>query len=94
MTTMLGEDARYLYFESQTPGFSPFAITGEKASVSYSSGASEVSRVAGSGVTEEEFEQIPDTTSGQDPVEKQPGFGLFAGVSMLLIVIQILGKKK
>ncbi len=94
MTTMLGEDARYLYFESQTPGFSPFAITGEKASVSYSSGASEVSGVAGSGVTEEEFEQIPDTTSGQDPVEKQPGFGLFAGVSMLLIVIQILGKKK
>lgn len=94
MTTMLGEDARYLYFESQTPGFSPFAITGEKASVSYSSGASEVSRVAGSGVTEEEFEQIPDTTSGQYPVEKQPGFGLFAGVSMLLIVIQILGKKK
>lgn len=94
MTTMQGEDARYLYFESQTPGFSPFAITGEKASVSYSSGASEVSGVAGSGVTEEEFEQIPDTTSGQDPVEKQPGFGLFAGVSMLLIAIQILCEKK
>lgn len=94
MTTMLGEDARYLYFESQTPGFSPFAITGEKASLSYSSGAPEISGVARSGGTEEEFEQIPDTTSGQYPDEKQPGFGLFAGISMLLIVIQILCKKK
>jgi len=29
-TTRIDEDATYLYFESQTPGFSPFAITGQK----------------------------------------------------------------
>jgi len=30
-TTLLREDNRYLYFVSETPGFSPFAITAEKA---------------------------------------------------------------
>ncbi len=29
-TTRTDEDTAYLYFESQTPGFSPFAITGQK----------------------------------------------------------------
>ncbi|TFH47050.1 MAG: PGF-pre-PGF domain-containing protein [ANME-2 cluster archaeon] len=94
MTAMNGEDANYLFFEAQTPGFSPFAITGKTTSLSYSSTAPEVGGVAGSGGMEEESVQIPDTTSGRNPVEKQPGFGLFAGVSMLLIAIQILCKKK
>jgi hypothetical protein len=26
---LLGEDEKYLYFTAQTPGFSPFAITGK-----------------------------------------------------------------
>jgi PGF-pre-PGF domain-containing protein len=30
-TTLLREDEKYLYFVSETPGFSPFAITAEKA---------------------------------------------------------------
>ena len=29
-TIRIGEDATYIYFESQTPGFSPFAITGKE----------------------------------------------------------------
>jgi len=94
ITAMNGEDADYLFFEAQTPGFSPFAITGKTASVTYSSGAPEVGGVAGSGGIEEESKQIPDTTSGRNPVEKQPGFGLCAGVSMLLIAIQIICRKK
>jgi hypothetical protein len=28
-TTLVGEDDRYMYFESHTPGFSPFAISSE-----------------------------------------------------------------
>ncbi|MDO9516701.1 MAG: PGF-pre-PGF domain-containing protein [Methanosarcinaceae archaeon] len=33
-TTKTGEDATYIYFESQTPGFSPFAITANKNTIS------------------------------------------------------------
>ncbi len=33
-TTVTGEDDEYVYFESETPGFSPFAITSESESVS------------------------------------------------------------
>ena len=29
-TTRTDEDTAYLYFESETPGFSPFAITGQE----------------------------------------------------------------
>jgi len=32
-TTRLGEDDNFVYFESTTPGFSVFAVTGEEASV-------------------------------------------------------------
>ena len=31
-TTKINEDTTYVYFESQTPGFSPFAITGQSSS--------------------------------------------------------------
>lgn len=34
-TVKTGEDADYLFFESETPGFSPFAITGQSSQFAY-----------------------------------------------------------
>ena len=90
VTTMIGEDANYMYFDAETSGFSPFAITGKKVSISSASGASEMNDVAGSGAMEEKPDQTPDQT----PADKVPGFNLFACVFMLLTAVKILHKKK
>ncbi|MDF1533344.1 MAG: PGF-pre-PGF domain-containing protein, partial [Methanosarcinaceae archaeon] len=57
-TTRTGEDATYIYFESQTPGFSPFAITAQEKTIS-----SQVS-IKSDTVTES-LQQVEET-----PVEK------------------------
>jgi len=81
-TYRIGEDADYLYFEAKVPGFSPFAITGKTA----------LGESGGEGIVE------PTVTTENKPVqvptEKKgiPGFSLFAGVSVLLIVMKILRK--
>ena len=82
-TYRIGEDADYLYFEAKVPGFSPFAVTGKKA----------VGESGGEGIIVDPTETA-DKKPVQAPTEKKgiPGFSLFAGVSVLLIVIQILRK--
>ena len=91
-TIRIGEDANDLYFEVQTPSFSPFAITGSKVSTLSSSNADGVSSATGSGSIEEISDQMtePDKTTAQ----KEPGFCLFVCVTVMLIVIQILRKNK
>jgi len=83
-----------MYFEAETPGFSPFAITGKNVSISPESGASEMNTVSGSIVMEEEPDQITDPIPDQTPVDKVPGFNLFACVFMLLTALKILHKMK
>ena len=87
VTTQISEDADYLYLEAETPGFSPFAVTGKELEV----------EPGGEGIAAEPtvavtVEKTPVTT----PIEKKgmPGFGLFAGLSVLLIAVQLLRKNK
>lgn len=82
-TYRIGEDAEYLYFETKVPGFSPFAITGKKA----------MGESGGEGIIVEPTETAKKQQV-QAPTEKNgiPAFSLFAGVSVLLIVMQILRK--
>ncbi|MCD4840515.1 MAG: PGF-pre-PGF domain-containing protein [Methanosarcinales archaeon] len=82
-TYRIGEDADYLYFEAKVPGFSPFAVTGKKA----------VGESGGEGIIVEPTETA-EKKPVQAPTEKKgiPGFSLFAGVLVLLIVMQILRK--
>ncbi len=79
------EDDKYIYFESETPGFSPFAITGEKVDVSPEKESIVTEPTA---VVEESPIQPPD-----EEKPGLPGFSLFAGVSVLLIAVQILREK-
>lgn len=80
-----GEDDKYIYFESETPGFSPFAITGGKVDVSPEKESIVTEPTA---VVEESPIQPPD-----EDKPGLPGFSLFAGVSVLLIAVQILREK-
>jgi PGF-pre-PGF domain-containing protein len=82
-TYMIGEDAEYLFFEAKVPGFSPFAVTGKNA---VAESGDEVIIVEPTVTAEEKHVPTPTEKKGI------PGFSLFAGVSVLLIVMQILRK--
>jgi len=81
----IAEDANSLQFEAETPGFSPFAVTGK--------GGEE--EPDGAGIIAEPTVTV-EKTPVPTPTEKKgiPGFGLFAGLSVLLIAVQLLRKKK
>ncbi len=82
VTRKVTEDSNSFYFEAETPGFSPFAVTGKT-----------IGEPGGEGIIE------PTVTAEKTPIptptEKKgiPGFSLFAGLSVLLIAVQLLRKK-
>jgi len=83
VTKKIAESANSMQFEAETPGFSPFAVTGKKT------GEPRVEGIIEPTVTAEKT-PIPK------PTEKKgiPGFNIFAGLSVLLIAVQLLRKKE
>ena len=85
VTRKIAEDANSLQFEAETPGFSPFAVTGKKT----------IGENGGDGIIAE-----PTVTAEKTPIptptEKKgmPGFGVFAGLSVLLITVRLLREDK
>jgi len=86
VTTKIGENAEYLYFESNTPGFSPFAVTGKILSAD-SGGEGILPRPT----TSVEEPQVQVSTEKKPNI---PGFSLFAVVFNLLILMFLLRKNK
>ncbi|MBC2763107.1 MAG: PGF-pre-PGF domain-containing protein, partial [ANME-2 cluster archaeon] len=84
VTRKIAEDANSLLFEAETPGFSPFAVTGKKTM-----------EETGDEVIIAEPTITADKTSAPTPTEKTgiPGFSLFVGLSVLLIAMRLLHKK-
>ena len=72
-TTLLGGDDRYLYFISETPGFSPFAITAKKIVIENMPDNEEQNGNIES-VVEKESEQKENTSISQKESLKTPGF--------------------
>jgi len=83
VTRKVTEDSNSFYFEAETSGFSPFAVTGKT-----------IGEPGGEGIIE------PTVTAEKTPIptptEKKgiSGFSLFAGLSVLLIAVQLLRKKE
>jgi len=97
-TTLSGEDDTYLYFTAQTPGFSPFAITGKttaKETDTEIQPNTEDSK-ENTGNTAAEVEQQPTNEENATTPEKEsnsiPGFEMIYGVAGLLAVF--LHKRK
>jgi len=89
-TYLTYEDPDSLYFESKTPGFSQFAISGTEASAAQG-GEGEV--VVKPTFVVERKEPVTEQT----PDEKEtgiPGFSLLAGFTIMLVVVQLLRRKK
>ena len=83
VTRKVTEDSNRLYFEAETSGFSPFAVTGKT-----------IGEPRGEGIIEPTV--TAEKTPAPTPTEEKgiPGFGLFAGFSVLLIAVQLLRKKE
>ena len=83
VTRKIAEDANSLRFEAETPGFSPFAVTGKTMGEPGDEGI-----IAEPTIT---TEKTPVST----PTEETgiPGFGLFVGMLVLLIAMRLLHKK-
>ncbi len=81
VTRKVTEDSNWLYFEAETSGFSPFAVTGKKT----------MGESRGEGIID------PTVTAEKTPTPTEtkgiPGFSLFAGLSILLIAVQLLRRK-
>jgi len=86
VTRKIAEDANSLQFEAETPGFSPFAVIGKEVE----------GDPGGEGIVAEEPTVTVEETPVPTPTDKEgiPGFGLFAGLSVLLLAVQLLRKNK
>ena len=79
-TRKTGEDSSYIYFESVTPGFSPFAITGEKKSA-----LKDVTSFKSNPTLENE---MPDQSATPSPVADDKS-GKWSSILMLVGIIGV-----
>ena len=83
-TTKTGEDESYIYFSSETPGFSPFAITGDEISSTAVANVPDTS----STVDDDANEPVAETANVPDDEDKSSGgFAMVIG----LIGMSVLG---
>jgi PGF-pre-PGF domain-containing protein len=91
-TIQSGEDDRYLYFTAETPGFSPFAITGK---VNTSETVTEIRHGDESDNSEESTEDT-GSEANQEPEQEvstgMPGFEIIYGIAVLLSVFYYVRK--
>ncbi|WP_445474996.1 PGF-pre-PGF domain-containing protein [Methanococcoides methylutens] len=79
------EDQDHFYFSAETPGFSPFAITGEKVQVAETAIENEISEEEGLG--EGDSADNTATTEQSDSSKDSPGFeSIFMAIGLLLSV--------
>ena len=89
-TNLSGEDDKYLYFTAETPGFSPFTITGQvtvKEKVTETQSENQTGPNIGSverNASNAANEQTPSQT--QSSSKKTPGFEIIYGIICLFVV--------
>jgi PGF-pre-PGF domain-containing protein len=89
-TTSVGEDDRYIYFESHTPGFSPFAISSEiSAKDAIDTSLRSVDDTGTNLVTDEEAGTSAATRTGSTSI-----FLILGGILVVLAVAYVLYRKR
>ncbi len=93
-TKKIDEDKEYIYFESSTPSFSPFAISAEKNKVTIE-GKDRENDVCSGDVAQDETKSTSDTTSQENKNQTILKITTFlAGLIIILIIGAIIMRKK
>ncbi len=88
-TTLLSEDNEYLYFAAETPGFSPFAITGKSVAKQTDVKPEIKDNKEDTGSTASDVEpqsENKDNSSTSEKTTSAPGFEMIYGLAGLLVV--------
>jgi PGF-pre-PGF domain-containing protein len=91
-TSLSGEDDYFLYFTAQTPGFSPFAITGNSTAMNVEPVSMNKTQTANENETQSENTGNVTVNTEQKDILKVPAFEFAFGVAALLAVF--LSKKE
>ena len=83
-TRQSGEDSKYLYFTAETPGFSPFAITGK---ITAKETVTEILPEPGT----QDLEQNENTKSEVEHTSEQKEKTGMPGFEMIYCIIGLLG---
>jgi PGF-pre-PGF domain-containing protein len=90
VTSLIGQDTQYLYFKSEIPGFSNFVVTGKQEYIG-NPGDEGIDDNKRADVIDEKPINLTTTTEEDTGI---PGFNVIANLFILLIVVQLLRKKK
>ncbi len=95
-TTRIGEDEEYIYFEAETPGFSPFAITtsGKKLIMLEQKGGEKEPLSVGTKPQEKETDLETETLGGKFPAGFSKIASFLVGVMMVVMIGLALKKKE
>jgi PGF-pre-PGF domain-containing protein len=88
VTSLIGQDTRYLYLKSEIPGFSNFVVTGKQEYIGDPGDGGIDDNKRADVINEKPM----NTTTKEDT--GIPGFNVIANLFILLIVVQLLRKKK
>jgi PGF-pre-PGF domain-containing protein len=94
VTSLIDQDDNNLYFKSETPGFSSFAVTGKSKPIG---SAGEEGMVSDQTTVEESSTDTDTSTTDNISTEEKTGIpapGLFISLLILLIAVQFIRKKQ
>ena len=87
-TSLIGQDTQYLYFKSEIPGFSNFVVTGKQEYIGNPGDEGIDDNKRADVINEKPMNTTTEEDTGI------PGFNVIANLFILLIVVQLLRKKK
>jgi PGF-pre-PGF domain-containing protein len=94
VTSLIDQDDNNLYFKSETPGFSSFAVTGKSKPIG---SAGEEGMVSDQTTVEESSTDTDTSTTDNISTEEKTGIpapGMFISLLILLIAVQFIRKKQ
>lgn len=104
-TVKTGEDSEYIFFESETPGFSPFAITGQSSQFAYgpknqATNSKEIlapepaAKEKSEAAISSEKEKLPDEDDREDRNYQAPAPGICGAGTLFLAALMIFKRNR
>jgi len=94
VTSLIGQDTQYLYYKSETPGFSNFVITGKQEYIGGPGEGGIDDNKRADDINEKPINLTDPMNTTTEEDKWIPGFNIIGNLFILLIVVQLLRKKE